>query len=67
MIEFPYPYQVSKDNYESQQAFGSFRTVVEPSNHPEQEGIEIGFGIIIAVIVLFAIAQTVRDRGKGKK
>lgn len=35
LIAFPYPYQVSKDNYESQQAFGSFRTVVEPSNHPE--------------------------------
>ncbi|SDE14914.1 hypothetical protein SAMN04487777_107134 [Priestia aryabhattai B8W22] len=35
LIAFPYPYQVSKDNYESQQAFGSFRTVIQPSNHPE--------------------------------
>jgi len=33
LIAFPYPYQVSKDNYVSQQAFGSFRAVIEPSRH----------------------------------
>ncbi|MGG4018844.1 hypothetical protein ABEV70_26780 [Priestia megaterium] len=35
LIAFPYPYQVSKDNYVSQQAFGSFRTVIEPIPHRE--------------------------------
>lgn len=35
LIAFPYPYQVSKDNYASQQAFGSFRLVIEPSHHTE--------------------------------
>jgi len=33
LIAFPYPYQVSMDNYVSQQVFGSFRTVIEPSRH----------------------------------
>ncbi|MGW9018891.1 hypothetical protein [Priestia megaterium] len=35
LIAFPYPYHVSKDNYSSQQAFGSFRTVIEPRHHTE--------------------------------
>ncbi|MQR86878.1 hypothetical protein GFV16_13240 [Bacillus megaterium] len=35
LIAFPYPYQVRKDNYASQQAFGSFRTVIEPRHHTE--------------------------------
>lgn len=35
LIAFPYPYHVSKDNYASQQAFGSFRTVIEPRHHTE--------------------------------
>lgn len=33
LLAFPYPYQVSEDNYESQQTFGSLRTVIEPSEH----------------------------------
>ncbi len=33
LIAFPYPYQVSQDNYVSQQAFGSFRTVIVPNRH----------------------------------
>ncbi|AQU77156.1 hypothetical protein [Priestia megaterium] len=35
LIAFPYPYHVSKDNYASQQAFGSFRTAIEPRHHTE--------------------------------
>ncbi|MCU7712924.1 MULTISPECIES: hypothetical protein [Priestia] len=31
LLAFPYPYQVSEDNYESQETFGSLRTVIEPN------------------------------------